>query len=298
MFTLEDFWMVAMMKFTLLLALGSLVSAGFYDKSPVMELDATNFDSVVLTNDTSIVEFYAPWCGHCRNLQPEYVKTGKHLQDIAVVGAVDCDKAKNKPLCSKYRVEGFPTLVVFRPPKVNLDKANDKKYIHATEVYLGPRKAKAMVEFVTNRMKNYTKRFATLTKLFEWAQVDSGRVKCVVLTQKDRLTPFLKSLAVDFLGAVDFSYLPLNKNKEEVYEVFEIDPDHEKAVLAVYHDGKWTKHTGDMSKSSITEFISQYADVESIVEHREYKRAILKGEKPKKKGGKKQKKHKQARDEL
>jgi protein disulfide-isomerase A6 len=286
-----------MVKFLPIAALLAVASAGFYDRSPVMELDPSNFDSVVLTNDTSIVEFYAPWCGHCRNLQPEYVKAGRHLQDIAVVGAVNCDESHNKALCSKYRVEGFPTLLVFRPPKVNLDIQSHKKYMHATEIYSGPRKAKQIVEFVTDRMKNYTKRFATLKRLEEWAKQSTGRGKCVVLTQKDRLTPFLKSLAIDFLGTVDFAYLPLKREKTDVYSAFELEPDHDRPVLAVYHKDQWIKHNGELSKEGITKFLQKYTDVQTVADHREYKRLVMRGEKPKKKTAKKSKSEKD-HDEL
>lgn len=283
-----------------LAVLASAALAGFYENAPVLELSPSNFDSVVLTNDTSIVEFYAPWCGHCRNLQPEYVKAARHLQDIAVVAAVNCDEAKNKPLCSRYRVEGFPTLVVFRPPKVNFEKPHTaKKYAHATEVYSGPRKAKQIVDFVTDRMKNYTKRFATLAKLEEWAQRDTGRVKAVVLTQKDRLTPFLKSLAIDFLGHVEFAYVHVDKDKTEIYSKFGLPESHSSPTLAVYQDGEWLKHDGELSKEAITELFGQYTDVDSVVSQRLHKKSVMEGEAPKKgRKGKSSSSKKKQRDEL
>ncbi|CDR44275.1 CYFA0S14e01574g1_1 [Cyberlindnera fabianii] len=263
-----------------------LTLAGFYSNSPVFELDASNFDSVVLSNQTSIIEFYAPWCGHCRNLQPEYVKVGRHLQDIAIVGAVNCDDSKNKPLCARYRIEGFPTLVVFRPPKVNLESKTHQNYAHATEIYNGPRKAKAMVEFVADRMKNYTKRFATLTKLEEWANKDTGRPKAVVLTRKDRLTTFLKSLAIDFLGKIDFGYLPLKSGKDDIFDKFEIEKDGNKSVLVVYDGDKWNKFEGDLSKDGISQYLAEFADVEEVTDRYAYLKSVIKGEKPKKKGTK------------
>lgn len=48
---------------------------------------AENFDSIV--NDDSkdvLIEFYAPWCGHCKNLEPKYKELGEKVR-TAVGGA-------------------------------------------------------------------------------------------------------------------------------------------------------------------------------------------------------------------
>ena len=47
-------------------------AAGMYSKtSPVLQVDEKSFDKLIKNSDkSSIVEFYAPWCGHCQNLKP------------------------------------------------------------------------------------------------------------------------------------------------------------------------------------------------------------------------------------
>ncbi len=80
----------------------------------------------------SIVEFYAPWCGHCKSLAPEWKKAAKALKGIVNVVAVDATEAQS--LASKYEVKGFPTIKVFGSSKTPTD-------------YQGAREAPAIVSF-------------------------------------------------------------------------------------------------------------------------------------------------------
>ena len=66
-----------------------------------------------------MVEFFAPWCGHCKALVPEWKAAATQLLGTARVGAVDCDEAANKALCGKYNVKGFPTIKLFGEDKAS-----------------------------------------------------------------------------------------------------------------------------------------------------------------------------------
>jgi len=84
--------------------------------SHVVVLDSSNFEKIVTdTSKDVFVEFYAPWCGHCKRLAPDYevVGTAFAAEDGVVVAKIDCDPAANKEVCSKYDVSGFPTLKWF-----------------------------------------------------------------------------------------------------------------------------------------------------------------------------------------
>ena len=78
-----------------------------------------------------IVEFYAPWCGHCKALAPEYEKAASILNGVVKVVAVDA--TQNEKLAQQYQIQGFPTIKIF---------GADKK---APLDYQGPRTADAII---------------------------------------------------------------------------------------------------------------------------------------------------------
>ena len=74
------------------LALLNTCSLGLYtSSSPVVKLTKENFKKLVLDKPEQLwfIEFFAPWCGHCKQLAPAWEKTAKTLKGIVNVGAVD-----------------------------------------------------------------------------------------------------------------------------------------------------------------------------------------------------------------
>lgn len=91
----------------------SLVSLAF--ASDVLEFSDSDFDSEVAKHDLILVEFFAPWCGHCKKLAPEYEKAATALKsnDPPVpLAKVDC--TANSETCGKFEVSGYPTLKIFK----------------------------------------------------------------------------------------------------------------------------------------------------------------------------------------
>jgi len=88
-------------------------SSHFVSAESVNKLSTSNFDTFISSTPLSLVEFFAPWCGHCKQLAPKYEAAASELSsngDIKL-GAVDCTEEKD--LCSKYGVQGYPTLKIF-----------------------------------------------------------------------------------------------------------------------------------------------------------------------------------------
>ena len=60
------------------------------DEKDVVELTDSNFNELVLeSNDLWLVEFFAPWCGHCKNLAPEWARAASELKGKVKLGALD-----------------------------------------------------------------------------------------------------------------------------------------------------------------------------------------------------------------
>ncbi|CAF2098638.1 hypothetical protein BRARA_E01818 [Brassica rapa] len=121
------------------LALSISLSASSDDQftidGTVLELTDSNFESAISTFDCVFVDFYAPWCGHCKRLNPELDAAAPILAKLKqpiIIAKLNADKYSR--LARKLEIDAFPTLML---------------YNHGVPMeYYGPRKADLLVRYL------------------------------------------------------------------------------------------------------------------------------------------------------
>eukprot|EP00282_Hemiselmis_andersenii_P008931 CAMPEP_0114124504 /NCGR_PEP_ID=MMETSP0043_2-20121206/8811_1 /TAXON_ID=464988 /ORGANISM="Hemiselmis andersenii, Strain CCMP644" /LENGTH=209 /DNA_ID=CAMNT_0001217385 /DNA_START=109 /DNA_END=738 /DNA_ORIENTATION=+ len=118
-------------------------------KSSVKVLDTGNFEHLTqsasgATTGDWFVEFYAPWCGHCKSLEPIWEEVAEKMLEnrqsgerSAIIAKVDATRCKY--LASRFGIAGFPTLILF---------SQGKQY-----QYSGERTAEKLLEFAMGGFK-------------------------------------------------------------------------------------------------------------------------------------------------
>eukprot|EP00762_Andalucia_godoyi_P002022 ANDGO_02605.mRNA.1 Protein disulfide-isomerase 2 len=206
-------------KLMLLALIASLVaSSRSLEYGQVYELTDSDFAQKTASGEW-LIEFFAPWCGHCKSLAPKF-KAAAEESRAAYFGSVDC--TVEKAVCSQFNIRGYPTIKYFRdgddfpyegprettslvrfasvmkgPPVMKIDAGNahqaiDLKQTRVAFVFVGPESSK---EYET---------FASVAKKFQPAGTVSysvgnelGVAKSIKIDVVSELLPAVHVIRVD-----------------------------------------------------------------------------------------------------
>ncbi|XP_010520368.1 PREDICTED: protein disulfide isomerase-like 1-4 [Tarenaya hassleriana] len=208
------------------------------DEKDVVVLKERNFTDVIENNQFVMVEFYAPWCGHCQSLAPEYAAAATELKADGVVFA-KVDATEENELAHEYNVQGFPTVYFF------VDGEH--------KPYIGGRTKDAIVTWIKKKIGPAVYNLTSLDDaekvLTSGNKVALGYLNSLVGSENEHLTA--ASRAED---DVDF-YQTVNP---DVAKLFHIDPEAKRPALVLIknEEEKISHFEGEYVKSALIKFIS------------------------------------------
>ena len=150
------FIVIALLYLGIVCAQRSAEAPFYLNSDSLLEITPANINSLVYnTSYTTLLEFYAPWCGYCKQLKPDIEKLGDNIHKRNLpfqVGIVNCEDQSNSALCSEYGIQGFPSLFTVKPKKsINkelLSANRPSKSNYKIEAYNGQRDFKSMMDYL------------------------------------------------------------------------------------------------------------------------------------------------------
>ncbi len=76
----------------------------------------STFKEIIKSEQPVLVDFFAEWCGPCKQMKPVLEQVAKKMEGKARILKIDIDK--NKKAAAQYKIQGVPTLMVFKEGKI------------------------------------------------------------------------------------------------------------------------------------------------------------------------------------
>lgn len=251
--------------------------AMYSEEDGVVELNKENFAAQVFgTEHVWVVEFFAPWCGHCKALKPEYIKAAKSLRGIIRVGAVNCDEQKE--LCGAMEVKGFPTLKLFPSERTEKSVEGGKKrgFVKIPVEYDGPRTAASIATRATSMLPNFATVLADEEKADAWLAAPPALPKVILFTDKSSTPTLYKALSIDFHNAVEMAEVRKSQQSKSLLQRFSVTKF--PTLLVIPKPGaEPIKYNGQIQHEPLFKFLFPFAK-EAFEEHKKQAAGESEGE--------------------
>ena len=202
----------------------------------VWVLTDSNFEEALDLQPDLLVEFYAPWCGHCKSLAPEYSKAAATLsKSDPPIHIAKLDATENSQTASRFGVSGYPTLKYF--------VAKDP-----TE-YTGGRTEDTIVSWVQKRTQPSLTVVDCACELEE--ATENNKITAVLFAQKDSAEAQIFENVSKSVDGVRF-VLSTSPDGLEKYAVTEAS-----LVLFKQFDDKRVDFSGAFTQAGVVDFINK-----------------------------------------
>lgn len=227
-------WVCALVLGLVLLA---DIKAQVPEEDGVLVLDEKNFDETVKGNPFILVEFYAPWCGHCKQFAPEYAAAARTLKEGKItVPLAKVDATAETKLAEEYGIRGYPTIKLF------IDGREQE--------YTGGRTQQSIVTWVTKKAGPAAEVLEDVAAAEAFEK--NNRLAVIGLFEQGANTEAFMSAARQ-LEDVIFAY----STSPKVVQKYELDTPAMKMTFP--HDEKSAVFSGDMQNTKeIETFVKAY----------------------------------------
>ncbi|XP_015231328.1 protein disulfide-isomerase [Cyprinodon tularosa] len=228
-----------MFKFFLLCTLAvASCRADIAEEEDVLVLKKSNFDEALQAHPNILVEFYAPWCGHCKALAPEYAKAAGMLKaEGSEIRLGKVDATEESELAQEYGVRGYPTIKFFKGG----EKGSPKEY-----------SAGRQAEDIVNWLKKRTgPAVSTLTEVTAAESLIADNEVAVIGFFKDAQSADAKVLekAAEAIDDIPFAMT----SSDDIYSKFEVSKDG--IILFKKFDEGRNTFDGELTKEKLLAFV-------------------------------------------
>ncbi|CAG7865579.1 unnamed protein product [Brassica rapa] len=208
------------------------------DEKDVAVLTKDNFTEFVGNNSFAMVEFYAPWCGACQALAPEYAAAATELKGVAALAKIDATEEGD--LAQKYEIQGFPTVFLFVDGEMR-------------KTYEGERTKDGIVTWMK---KKASPSIHNITTVEEAERVLSAEPKVVLAFLDSLVGSESAELAAASRLEDDLSFY--QTTSPDIAKLFEIETEVKRPALVLLkkEEEKLARFDGNFTKAAISEFVS------------------------------------------